>query len=158
MQGGFFVLVLRYFLKEHQKVIKFVHPTSVSLFPWYPYLSSTHFNALFVVSRCVPAVTVHQRQRRRQRTSQTWTSVTQRQGRSDARGGPERSLQTVRSSLAMALLLAPARRHNQLDNDVLKTFRVTFTAHQPFVLSDHDDEEQLLNTKHQTDSWLLIQK
>lgn len=89
-------------------------------------------------SRCAPAATAPQRQRQhlRQRISQTWTSVIRRRGRSAASGGPQRNPQTLLSFPATALLLAPALRHKQQDNKLL---RVTFITHQPLAL--HDCEE-----------------
>lgn len=86
-------------------------------------------------SRCAPAATAPQRrQQLRRRISQTWTSVIQRPGRSAVSGRLHRNPQTLLSFPATVLLLAPALRHNQQDNKLLKAFRVTFITHQPLAL------------------------
>uniref|UniRef100_A0AAQ5Y0M2 Period circadian protein homolog 2 n=1 Tax=Amphiprion ocellaris TaxID=80972 RepID=A0AAQ5Y0M2_AMPOC len=94
------------------------HSTAVTLKP--------HLNhSLF--SRCVPAVTAARtRQWQQWRISQTWTSVTQRQKKSAASRGPQRSPQALWSSPATALLRAPACKHNQRGNKLLNLFGVTF--------------------------------
>lgn len=77
-------------------------------------------------SRPVPAAMAPQKQQQQhqqrgeQKMSRTWTWVRRRRGSLCASAGPERKLPTLLSFPANVLLLAPARKRNNPDSEMLK--------------------------------------